>query len=440
MSGKCYLVRGGVSPLEQLSPLRIASQNLVGVNSGNLVYQYGVMRVLMTSRDDRFLMDRYKLCADDAGWINERCTALVIPLADAFRPDCARDFGRLTQLIRKLTIPCVVIGVGLRANLGDDLSVSRPFDPTVREFVDAVLEKSALVGLRGHTTGEYLRSLGYVEGKHYQVIGCPSMYAYGATLPKPREISLSRGSRINVTMNVYSQPEVTQFLMGVLDAYPNSIYTAQRLEELRTMLLGVPYTTEPQISPYPRTLDDPIYQQKRIRLFTHAKVWIDALGGMDLAVGGRLHGSVASILAGVPTVVIPRDHRMSELVTFHDMPHVSGPDVREHWTLEELLEQVKWGTMYERHAQNFAAYHAFLQANGLETIFDAPDGGACAPMDEVLRGQNLAEHEVYPTTAPQPVRLGRRIWCKVKKEELNRVSKAGRLTPALKYSWRGKAR
>jgi MFS family permease len=47
MSGKCYLVRGGVSPLEQLSPLRIASQNLVGVNSGNLVYQYGVMRVLM---------------------------------------------------------------------------------------------------------------------------------------------------------------------------------------------------------------------------------------------------------------------------------------------------------------------------------------------------------------------------------------------------------
>ncbi|WP_410089573.1 polysaccharide pyruvyl transferase family protein, partial [Streptomyces sp. gb1(2016)] len=53
-------------------------------------------------------------------------------------------------------------------------------EPTVREFVTEVLNRSASIGVRGEFTEQYLKNMGF---RDVEVIGCPSMFMNGETCP-----------------------------------------------------------------------------------------------------------------------------------------------------------------------------------------------------------------------------------------------------------------
>lgn len=55
----------------------------------------------------------------------------IIPLANAFREDFVEELRNLTKLIRKLKIPCVVIGVGVQADYEPDFNKTNIFDKDV---------------------------------------------------------------------------------------------------------------------------------------------------------------------------------------------------------------------------------------------------------------------------------------------------------------------
>lgn len=368
---KRYLIRAGMTPFESLSVPRIIARDYIGGNAGNLIYQGSVMRALMTSEDVEFVPDRLLYNQNDAGWINDSSDAYIIAMADAFRPD-VDELNRVTNLVRSLKVPCVVVGAGLRCELNKDPIDEHPFDDDVRAFMEAVLEKSATVGLRGQTTAAYLEHLGFHESEHFRVIGCPSMYWGGATLPR-RALELSPDARINVNMNVYSRWVANRFLLQVLDSYPNSVYTAQTVAELQTLYLAEEYTTlnhkdTPDAS-YPRHITDDLYVQDRVRFFLGVRQWMDFLSGMNLSVGGRMHGNIAAIQAGCPTALIVKDRRMAELVEFHALPHMVVSNVKPAWSLEEFLSHIDWDAMYAVHDDNFANYVRFLDENGLGHVF-----------------------------------------------------------------------
>ena len=60
-----YLIRAGMVPFESLSIPRVINRDLIGHNSGNLMYQAAVMRALMISDDVEFVPDRYLFNADN---------------------------------------------------------------------------------------------------------------------------------------------------------------------------------------------------------------------------------------------------------------------------------------------------------------------------------------------------------------------------------------
>ncbi|MEX6292925.1 polysaccharide pyruvyl transferase family protein [Staphylococcus saprophyticus] len=169
-------------------------KNLIGGNIGNLIYAYSIYRNLMTE-DVEIVPDKYRIDEKDADMINKYYDAYIIPLADAFRDTFVENLKKYTRLFEKLTIPVIVIGVGVKAPINKRIKDGFSFDKEVTEFVKAVLKRSNMIGVRGQITADYLSYLGFTEGVDHTVIGCPSMYAFGREL-HIKDLKLTNSSTI----------------------------------------------------------------------------------------------------------------------------------------------------------------------------------------------------------------------------------------------------
>lgn len=378
---KKILTRAGMAPYESFDASQIILDNLIGDNTGNLIYLNGFYRALTTDRQE-LIPNRYRLRKSiHADFINESYDAYVMPFADAFRQDMIGTINDLTRLIRKLTIPVVIVGIGLRAPLDADVRHSFPFDEDVKEFIKAVLDHSAKVGIRGEITASYLKRLGFREELDFTVIGCPSMYTNGSQLTV-KQPELTSGSRISINASVVAPNHVNQFLRNVMKEVPDYYFLPQRLQELKMTFAGEPYVHQQRhAKDYPDSMLDQVYRENRVRCFLNAKTWFDFLKDVDLSIGGRLHGNIAAIIAGTPALLIPHDSRMKELTEFHNLPHVWAKDLQANQDLFELVEKIDFKSILKNHDRNFQGYLKFLEENELDHIFKDGKNPRKAPLD-----------------------------------------------------------
>lgn len=382
---KKILIRSGLSPLDSPSMATIINRNLIGGNAGNLIYANSVYRTLMINENTELICDNYSMNADDADWINENCSAYIIPLADLFRESAQGERGRIKNLVKKLNIPCIILGVGIRAKSVKEIENGFSFDDDVKDFMNAILEKSAMVGLRGELTAKYLTGLGYKEDKDFMVIGCPSMFTFGAAL-KRREgpIRINQDSLLSVNASVVSTKENINYVLDLLENYKNSVFIPQRQGELITLYTGKVYEHPCNKPMYPIDITHPLYAENRVKMFLQAKQWIDFLETRDLSIGCRMHGNIAAILAGTPTVIIPHDMRMRELIEYHKLPHILPKDLFKCGDLSEALSKVDFDAMFTHHQENFERYGKFLKINNIDNIFSNTDSVEVAPYDIAL--------------------------------------------------------
>ena len=387
---KNLYMRAGISPFENLDPYQVAMNNLIGGNSGNLLYSYGLYRAIMTENVN-IEVDHYKTATSDMSYINKNYDAWVIPLADAFREKFMGIMERLTKCIKKSKIPVILVGVGLRAPFEADLNSSFPFDDTAKKFVSAILDKSAVIGVRGETTGKYLEKLGFREGSHYKVIGCPSMYGFGDTL-KIREPIITDKSLISLNASIFSEQKTLDFVERTRQQYPNHYFVPQHTTELELTLLGAPYPHSGNI--YPDKATDPIYREGRVKFFVNVPSWLEYMKNVDLSVGPRLHGNIAAMISGTPSIMIVKDSRMRELAEYHNFSCVFQKDIDENTTLEDLIEKVDFHSIEKKQKENFDNYIGFLEANGLDHIFKngTPEE---SPLDKKVK-----EVDFHPPVTP----------------------------------------
>lgn len=378
-----------MAPYENFDAAQVILDNAIGDNTGNLIYLNGFYRALTTDHQE-LIPNRYRLRKSvHADFINETYDAYVMPFADAFRLDMVDTLKDLTHLIRKLRIPVVIVGVGLRAPMDADITREFPFDEEVKEFVKAVLDHSAKIGIRGEVTAAYLKKLGFREEIDFTVIGCPSMYTNGADLTV-RQPRLSTDSRISINASVVAPNNVNQFLRNVMRQIPDYYFLPQRLQELKMTFAGEPYIhKQKHAKDYPDSMLDEVYRENRVRCFLNAKTWFDFLEKVDLSIGGRLHGNIASIVAGTPALLIPHDSRMKELTEFHHLPHIHAKDLRPGQDVFELIEKIDFKSVLKDHDKNFHAYLKFLEENGIEHIFKNGQNPKEAPLDKRINNVKL---------------------------------------------------
>ena len=373
---KKIIIRSGMAPFDKHTATDMLMRNIMGGNIGNLVYANSVYRAVMTEdvevESDHYRLER-KLTSEEIDEINQTCSMYLIPLADAFRLNFG-DRHTMASNIRKLNIPVVVVGVGVRNKLeaADDFSSLDPIKDSAKEFISEVLKHSAVVGTRGEATLRYLKGLGFSD-QEIRPIGCPSMYTFGPEL-KIKPLELTKDSNILVNNSPDTVADVHKFMRRVMKDYPNYTFIPQRDGELKELFLGAPFKKKPLSSKplYPYTIDDPAFSEGRARFFLSATSWIEYARDKALSVGPRLHGGVAPLISGIPSVIIAKDIRMKELVDFHSLPHVERSMVNGDVALEDLLSKVDFETVQKKQKANFDNYVDFLNANEVPNIYSDP--------------------------------------------------------------------
>lgn len=412
--GQRILMRAGKDPLTPMSAersLAIRGDGVFGTNAGNMLFYTASWRTLLTE-DAVLTADGYRVerraPAREAARINREYDRFVIPLANAFRSSFVPQLDRLTEVIRRVDVPVTVLGVGaqfgLRAGVEDAPSDVRA---SVKGFVAAVLDRSPSIGVRGEFTRAFLLDLGFTDDQ-IDVIGCPSLYGFGgdgALASRPR---LDEGSRLAVTYSPYLR-DIGPFVHDVTSAFPRSYVVPQTVEALALMLWGEP-TRFAEKSDLPESSAHALYRSDRMRFFVDASTWIDTLRDRELVVGTRIHGTIAGLLAGVPSILVAHDSRTRELAEFHSIPYrgkaaLRKPDVRR-WN-----DEADFGAFTAAHAANRAVFRAFLERHGLPHTLDDSQ----TRFDRELARTTLAGPVHTPHAAGEAgrrsevARMGRRI-------------------------------
>ncbi len=363
------LLRAVKDAFEALPAETVLLRNAIGGNAGNLVFSVASQRILETATT-RVMVDGFAADPGDADAINERYDAYVLPLANAFRPSYEPLLVRTTALIRRLRIPVVVLGVGHQATVDNDTTRLASIEGAVRDFVAAVLERGPSIGVRGEMTADYLTALGF---RDVEVIGCPSMFWHGDRIdirePRP---PLTPDARLVLTVSPYLK-RMARIVERHAARYRGLTYIAQDIDTLELLLWGEAVTEAAPDDPLPVHLDHRLFREDRVRLYLDPVPWIDFLATRDFTFGSRIHGTIASLIAGTPAFVLAHDSRTLELARYFGIPHRLLRDV-DPKTVDaaELYAAADPRAVVEGHAERFARFVAYLDRHGLDHRFRSP--------------------------------------------------------------------
>lgn len=383
------LLRASKRPWEPLSAEETLRVGALAKNAGNLLFGESVYRTLSTPATvvtpDRYESHRIGNQPEYVTKINGSYDHFVIPLANAFRPAFRGSLRKLTRLIRQLDIPVTVIGVGSQHKLGESSSDDQGLRDDVSAFMRAVLDRSASVGVRGEYTAGFLNDLGFGE-EHVDIIGCPSVFMNGR--PKPIEKStdhLSADSPIAMTVSPYVG-RLNAIVKTHTQRYSNLIYIPQNHSDLNMMVWGED-RSDPKNSWNPTHTRHPLYVEDRMRFPLDPRTWTDYLSHFDFLFGSRIHGTIAGILAGIPSLLLVHDSRTLELAEYHSIPHVGLSDLGKDADAAELFERTDYSSYNARQPEVLARYIAFLEKNGLDHVFR--EGNDPVAFDQRLSGADL---------------------------------------------------
>jgi hypothetical protein len=469
---KRILVRSGKAPHEATVPeaaFAHAGKATYAMNAGNLVYTEAVYRLLATPDvevvSDSLSTERAGVTKAHIDRINAEFDAFVLPMANSLRIGFAPSRARLTEVIRQLKIPVVVVGIGAQLSPKVDWHwIDDEAKANQRAFVSAVLDHSASIGVRGEATRSYLLHLGFHDSQ-IDVIGCPSMHDSGRDAVIERKVDALRPDS-PIAVNADHRIPGTEKVVTDNSHFSDLVFVSQNQAEAALLMWGKPIADYP--AGLPGTIDHPLYREDRVRFFADPRPWREFMATRDFCLGSRMHGTIAALMAGTPAMVVAHDSRLMELCRYHQIPHRMIADViDEPWDAARFYELADPEPMNRVRAENFDRYLAFIERNGLEHIHqpgkanpaydavlaEAAHPGALRPLtadpDQVasrLRwlwqdadgDRTRAVGAYQPPFAPTPAELGledrvKRLEAKVAKQEKTLKARANTLP---RRAWR----
>ncbi len=392
-SAKRYFVNGVSDPRRVNTLWGTILGSRLERNPGDMAYGFAVMNTIMTDRGTDFRMTGYYrrktgFPDPEIEEINDSCDAFVGPLADMFCDHWLWYVRNLADLVEKLRIPCVVPCVGARSLPDGVRPADIPWAEDVRRFVGAVLDKSAVLGVRGETTARFLEGLGFVRDRHFEVLGCPTLYMFGERLPDlSPPVGPEAFGTCAFTLNIRGPEEDWRFIDFCARLFRSSVFVSQDFREFFYFML-TKRTSWPECfrkNPHYRDRLAEYARQNQMRFFLNHRPWTSFLSSVDFCVGHRIHGALLALLSGTPAAVVPFESRTRELAEFHGVPLLRPIPGESQESLRERISALDFSGVERRQKENFPRYVEFFRKNGIPTIFDGatPEKGRF-PLELVL--------------------------------------------------------
>lgn len=339
---------------------------LSGNNIGNFMFSSSVRRFV---RGTAYAKQGVSI---DVQKVKESCDGIVIAAANWLQPK--NDFSGLAEQIEKADVPTVLTGIGAQSMNGKlpDLQ------PGAVRMLKAVAERSHSISVRGPFSADTIRRYGI---DNVEITGCPSLLWHmthsaavtrmpkagrlgrvsingtvpGRTVPKHENARMKLGRYIMQQALRGGHDYVTQTELAFLQADRGEI------QENDTATLNfLDYVFEGSSK---SEMQD--YLAHHIRYFPNVPEWLAYCANQDLIIGTRLHGVIAGLLAGTPSVLITHDTRTEEMGKFAGIPTISAKELMEHGDIDpdRILAEADFEAFNKRQESYFDNFVNFFDAN-----------------------------------------------------------------------------
>ena len=283
----------------------------LGDNTGNLLFRYALQERIvdlsncellrLPSTLDLFRSLDFKTCRQIL------TSALVIyPVANLLRSP--EDFEAnsavqseteyVTYLLQMFPGPFLVMGLGYQGRLRSQGAASRPIHPLQVEMLEALLQRTPEITLRGDTTQAVLREQKNLNHARLEALGCPSL------LISP---DVDHGKRM--ADQLLPEP-ISKIGLG-LPSNPHGY--APLFERLIQLAQDPRVHVVLQDASDIQACSDAGLPDERVHMFCDLSEWIAFLKGCDVCITARLHGAQVAVLAMTQVLLIATDSRMEEL-------------------------------------------------------------------------------------------------------------------------------
>lgn len=290
---------------------------LSGNNFGNMLFTNAVYNQIPNCTHVGFGFDPAKVRAEYDGF--------VIPAANWI--NVKQDWGFLADLLDAADLPVCVVGLGSQINSEEDFLA---IPDGTKKLLQVLSRLSVKIGVRGEYTQSVVERLGV---KNSVSLGCPSIFLKNEA-PSVRPLPDSGDIRVGFGPTRYILPklggrvpdEKQRDLYRYALRYANSIYYQSEQFEIACMNREVISDHIEAAMAYYGVDDEKFLVDaimKRGRYHKDIDQWIADAKKDDLYIGTRIHGAVASILAGTPAILITHDNRTNELARAMGIPALS---------------------------------------------------------------------------------------------------------------------
>lgn len=315
-----------------------------GGNTGNLFIGHGLFSNF--DADEKSYHPGFGVLSPEQ--FDEIYDCLVIPASNFINP--ALDLGEIYNYFSKTKCQIFCFGIGSQIIPGEDINLK---EGTMR-FLQLISERSGSIGVRGSFTANILWDMGI---RNISLTGCPSLLNLtdqtinDLVSKKPSLEKIAVNYSNNVRRHSFSSDAMRTTENGLFNSMikENSYYIVQneapeiRIIEISSGRLKGHSLHEPikalqQVFEYDG--DEAIlqnYLSTRLRVFFSVPPWVGAMRTMTATIGTRFHGNIASLLGGVPGMVLVHDMRTWELAELIGIPHIV---IDKPYKAEALLERL----------------------------------------------------------------------------------------------------
>ncbi|CAN5542863.1 polysaccharide pyruvyl transferase family protein [soil metagenome] len=331
-----------------------ATLKVVGLNTGNLVFQYAVAKLLTDPKVFIGLSELPYSAADTA----KGGKYLVVPAANHLRLNA--DWTGFNNFLEASKVPLIVLGLGAQSpQVGGAQSTidALKADPHTSRLAGILRDKAALVTVRGEFTADVCENLGL---KNVEVLGCPSLMlnespALGETLAK-KIAAASLAKKVKSALSGAAPFEIRGGQKEKLERHlfrwvleMGGYYYQQSGGEAAYALaahdyshvsLGAALSIKQILAPEIALGRFVKYFTSRARIRLDAEKWQNELAQLHISFGTRVHGNMIAIAGGTPGVLIAHDSRTGELAETMCLPVMSAEDAMASNTLQDALKTV----------------------------------------------------------------------------------------------------